>query len=116
MSTSLLYRRFGIDGYRYVSQTFVEDHTVFRIEQPREKLRCSACGSQDVWAQGGVERCFQGLPIGKQPTHFLLKVPRVYCLACRTVRQVKVGFADPKKHYTRSLERYAVELCQLPPI
>ena len=113
MSTTLLYRRFGIVGYHYVSQTFVEDNTVFRIEQPRDRLRCSACGSQDVWAQGGIERCIQGLPIGLQPTYFLLKVPRVYCLACRTVRQVKVGFADPKKHYTRSLERYAVELCRL---
>jgi transposase len=26
------------------------------------------------------------------------------------VRQVKIGFADPKKHYTRSFERYALEL------
>jgi transposase len=29
------------------------------------------------------------------------------------VRQVKIGFADPKKHYTRSFERYALELSKL---
>jgi transposase len=110
MSTSLLYHRFGIVGYRYVSQLFPEGQTVFRIEQPREKLRCSACGSQEVWSQGGSERCFQGLPIGNRPTHFLLKVPRVICFSCGKIRQVKIGFADPKKHYTRSLERYVVEL------
>ncbi len=110
MSTSLLYHRFGIVGYHYVNQMFVEGATVFRIQQPRDKLRCSACGSDEVWAQGGSERCFQGLPIGNQPTHFLLKVPRVLCFACGKVRQVKVAFADPKKHYTRSLERYVVEL------
>lgn len=110
MSTSLLYHRFGLVGYHYVRQDFVEDMTFFRIEQPRERLRCSHCGSQDVWAQGGVERTFQTLPIGKQPTLIHFKVPRVWCGACGTNRQVKIAFADPKKHYTRSLERYALEL------
>jgi len=32
------------------------------------------------------------------------------CFACGQVRQVKLGFADPKKRYTRSFERYALEL------
>jgi transposase len=112
MSTSLLYHRFGIVGYRYVKQTFVAGMTIFRIEQPRERLRCSQCGSDEVWAQGGVERIFHGLPIGHQSSFFELKVPRVFCFNCGKIRQVKVNFADPKKHYTRSLERYALELCQ----
>ncbi len=110
MSTSLLYHRFGVVGYRYVRQNFEAGVTFFRIEQPRERLRCSACGSDHVWAQGGVERSFRGLPIGNQPTVLELKVPRVLCGDCGTVRQVKVNFADPKKHYTRSFERYALEL------
>lgn len=110
MSTSLLYHRFGIVGYRYVNQNFVAGTTIFRIEQPRERLRCSHCGSDEVWAQGGVERFFRGLPIGNQPTLIELKVPRVFCFGCGNVRQVKVPFADPKKHYTRSFERYALEL------
>lgn len=112
MSTSLLYHRFGIVGYRYVSQTFAEGVTIFRIEQPRERLRCSHCGSDEVWAQGGVERFFRGLPIGSQPTFLELKVPRVFCWQCGKVRQVKINFADPKKHYTRTLARYALELCR----
>jgi transposase len=110
MSTSLLYQRFGIVGYRYVKQEFVAGMTTFRIEQPRERLRCSHCGSDEVWAQGGVERFFRGLPIGNQPTFIELKVPRVLCFGCGKVRQVKVNFADPKKHYTRAFERYAVDL------
>jgi transposase len=56
MSTSLLYHRFGIVGYHQVSQIFEPGITTFRIEQPRERLRCSNCRSADVWAQGGVER------------------------------------------------------------
>ena len=110
MSTSLLYHRFRIVGYRHVREDFVNGMTIFRIEQPRERLRCSQCGSDNLWAQGGVERSFQALPIGKQPTLIHFKVPRVWCGACDANRQVKIAFADPKKGYTHSLERYALDL------
>jgi transposase len=112
MSTSLLYHRFGVVGYRYVNQQFLAGTTVFRIEQPRDRLRCSHCGSDEVWAQGGVKRCFRGLPIGKQPTLIEFKVPRVLCWNCGLVRQVEIQFADQRKRYTRSFERYALELSQ----
>jgi len=110
MSTSLLYHRFDIVGYRYVSQNFEAGMTTFRVEQPRDKLRCSDCGSQDVWAQGGVQRSFRTLPIGSKPTLVELKVPRVLCFTRDRVRQVEIPFAEPKKHYTRSLERYVLDL------
>ena len=111
MSTSLLYHSFGISGYRYVSQKHVARMTIFRIEQPRERLRCSHCGSQeDLWLQGGVERSFRTVPIGKRPVFIDFKVPRVWCGPCGKSRQVKIAFAEPKKHYTHSFERYALEL------
>src|SRR4029077_6991301 len=50
------------------------------------------------------------LPVGHKPTFVRLKVARVFCFACATLRQVKVGFADPRKRYTRAFERYALEL------
>lgn len=110
MSTSLLYHGFGLVGYRYVNQGFTGGITVFRIDQPRERLRCAHCRSADVWAQGGVERTFRGLPIGGRCTYIDFKVPRVLCFDCGKTRQVKIHFADPKKHYTRSFERYVIEL------
>jgi len=113
MSTRLLYHRFGLVGYRFVGQIFEPGITTFRIEQPRERLRCSQCRSDEVWAQGGVERNFRGLPIGKQPTFINLTVPRVLCFNCGKVRQVKIAFAAPKKHYTRAFERYALDLSRL---
>jgi transposase len=113
MSTSLLYHRFGIHGYTFCSQHFAKDHTFFVVEQPRERLRCSQCAAPQVWVQGRVERVFRTLPIGGQPTSVVLQVPRLCCLRCNTVRQAKIGFADPKKHYTRSFERYALELSRL---
>jgi len=113
MSTSLLYHAFGLVGYRYVNQSFQGGEVTFRIEQPREKHRCSACGSAEVWDQGGVERTLRAVPIGSKPVLLKVKVPRVICFACGKVRQVKLGFADPKKRYTRAFERYVLELSRL---
>ena len=110
MSTSLLYRAFGIVGYRYVRQDFTGGRVTFTIEQPRERLRCSHCRSANVWAQGTTPRTFHAVPIGGKPVHIHFPVPRVWCHDCGLSRQVKLGFADPRKGYTRSFERYAMQL------
>lgn len=110
MSTSLLYHAFGIVGYQQVSQQFQGGQVTFRIEQARERLCCSQCGREDIWVRGHHERTLRTVPIGRKPTFVTLNVARVWCPACDTVRQVKIGFADPKKRYTRSFERYALEL------
>lgn len=110
MSTSLLYHAFGLAGYRYVKQSFQGGTVTVRIEQPRERLCCPQCGGADVWAQGGEERTFRTIPIGGKPVYLQFKVPRVMCFACGQVRQVKLGFAEPKKRYTHLFARYALEL------
>src|SRR5712691_414520 len=110
MSTSLLYHAFGVVGYRQISQAFEGGRVTIRIEQPRERLRCPHCGGAEVWAQGGEERTFRTLPIGGKPVQLRFKVPRVLCFVCFQARQVKLAFADPRKRYTRSFERYALEL------
>jgi len=110
MSTSLLYHAFGLVGYQSVSQSFQGGKVTFRIEQPRDRHRCAHCGSAEVWDQGGSDRLFHSLPIGSKPTVVAFKIPRVLCFDCGKVRQVKLGFADPKKHYTRAFERYVLEL------
>jgi transposase len=110
MSTPLLYRAFGIYGYTYLGQRVENGQIILRIEQPQERYRCSHCGSQNVWSQGGIERTIRTLPIGSKPVLVCCKVARVMCLDCFKVRQVKLGFAAPKKHYTRAFERYALEL------
>lgn len=110
MSTSLLYHRFGIRGYTYRSQHFAKDCSFFCIDRPREHLRCSQCGSGAVWIHDRTERIFRALPIGRQPSFIVFEVPRLYCIRCCVVRQAKIGFAAPKKRYTRSFERYALEL------
>src|SRR5271167_4508272 len=110
MSTSLLYHGFGLVGYHYRSQRFEEGRVIVRIDKPRDRLRCAHCGSAEAWVQGGVERTFRTVPIGSKPVLLQLKVPRLLCFECQHVRQIKLGFADPKKHYTRAFERYALDL------
>jgi transposase len=110
MSTSLLYHGFCIRGYQYVSSAFHEGAVTFTIDQSRERLRCSVCGSGNIWGQGASERTFRTLPIGGKPTFVKFAVPRVMCFRCECVRQVKVPFAQPRRHYTHAFERYALEL------
>src|SRR5512143_1398924 len=110
MSTSLLYHAFGIRGYQYTRTDYQDGQTIFTIHQDPETCRCSACGSPQVQSRGRVERCFRTLPIGRRATLVVLPIPRVECQACGVVRQVKIPFADARRSYTSSFERYALEL------
>jgi transposase len=110
MSTSFLYHAFGIRGYEYVRTEYQGGQVIFTIQQEPETCRCSACGSHKVISRGQVERRFRSLPIGSRATFVVLPIPRVECLACGRVRQVKVPFADCRRSYTKAFERYALEL------
>jgi transposase len=110
MSTSLLYHAFGIRGYHYTRTDYQGGQVIFTIRHDPQTCRCSACGSPQVQSRGRVERRFRTVPIGSRATFVVLPVPRVECQACGVVRQVKIPFADPRRSYTRSFERYALEL------
>jgi len=110
MSTSLLYHAFSIRGYQYTRTDYQGGQVIFTIRQEPATCRCSACGSPQVQSRGRVERRFRTVPIGSRATFVVLPVPRVECQACGVVRQVKIPFADPRRSFTRSFERYALEL------
>jgi transposase len=110
MSTSLLYHAFGIRGYKYTRTEYDNGKVIFTIYQEPETYRCSACGSREVISRGQVERRFLSLPIGGRGTTVGFAIPRVECQACELVRQVEISFADARRSYTKSFERYALEL------
>ena len=110
MSTSLLYHAFGIRGYKYMNTRYEKGAVIFSIHQPNQQLRCPDCGSHRVIRRGNHVRRFRGVPIGKKSVFIELAVSRVWCLCCGVVRQVKLGFARPKKRYTNEFERYVLEL------
>lgn len=110
MSTSLLYHAFGVRGYRHVKTGYVGGEVVFTIEQPRESYRCPVCGSDHVIGRGQNQRRFRTVSIGGKRVYVTLSIPRVECRDCGAVRQVKIGFADPRVTYTKAFQRYALEL------
>jgi transposase len=110
MSTSLLYHAFGIRGYDYVRTDYQGGEVIFTIRQDPDDCRCSACGSREVTSRGHAQRQFVSLPIGSRKTSVILPIPRVECRACGLVRQVEVPFAEPRRSYTKSFERYVLEL------
>ena len=110
MSTSLLYHGFGVHGYDYVNSKFDGGAVMFTLRPKAFELQCSSCQSRKIIRRGKVDRKFRSLPIGRKPVWFSLAVQRVECLACGLVRQVKIGFANPRRSYTKSFERYALEL------
>ncbi len=112
MSTQVLYHGFGVQGYRHVSMKNVGGHLHFTITRPRESLRCRLCGSDRLHSRGRIERPFRSVPIGSKPVTLHLGVSRVECLDCGQTRQAKIGFADEQRSYTRSFERYALELSE----
>ncbi len=112
MSTSLLYHAFGIQGYQYVRIHFEKGAIVFRISQRASDFRCPNCKSLTVRRRGTVVRRFRTVPIGAIPVFIELAIQRVECLRCKIVRQVKLGFANVRRTYTRSFERYALALCR----
>jgi transposase len=113
MSTSLLYHAFGIRGYDYLRTAYEGGQVRFAIRQRPHTRRCPACGSRDVAPRGHQRRTFKAVPIGGKPVEITLAIPRVACPACDVIRQVPLDFADPRRSYTRSFERYALELSRL---
>lgn len=110
MSTSLLYHGWGLRGYRHRRTDFVDGAIVFSVDPPAKALRCSHCGGRDVRREGGVSRCWRTTPIGAKPVHVEMTVPRVWCAGCGKTRQVRLDLADERVRYTRTFERYALEL------
>jgi transposase len=53
------------------------------------------------------------LPVGKRKVELVVRIPRLFCKNCGSIRQPNLKFADPKKHYTYSLERFVIDLCRV---
>jgi transposase len=113
MSTSWLYHGFGIRGYQYWKTEYVGGEMVVWVTQKLNTCRCSACGCAEVAPRGQVVRRFRTLPTGSKQVTVVLPIPRVECRSCGVVRQVTVQFADPRRTYTKSFARYALELSRL---
>jgi len=53
------------------------------------------------------------LPVGNRKVELVVNIPRLCCKDCGSIRQPHLAFAEPKRHYTRPLERFVVDLCRV---
>lgn len=83
---------------------------IFHIAHKAKCLRFSVCQFNSVIVRGTTSRQFRSLPVGSRQVFFKLNVQRVECRDCKSVRQVKLNFADPRVSYSKRFERYALEL------
>jgi transposase len=112
MSTSLLYRAFGIREYRYVGTKFEEGQVIFTVVPREQPDCCPECGSKHIHLRGQKERQWQTVPIGGKPVFVRMGIPRISCASCGRAPQMPVSFAVPQHSYTRGFQRYVLELRQ----
>jgi len=112
MSTSLLYHTWSVRGITHLATEYKHQATCFRVEVHRNLLRCAHCNRTNVQAAGVVHRVLGMLPVGGRRCELHVEIPRLLCLDCGKTRQPHLPFADPKKQYTKAMERYVNDLTE----
>ena len=112
MSTSLLYQRFGIRGYKYSPHRLPQWQSDLH-HFPRTPnvslffLRFASCHLSRPGRSPLPAPCPSA--VGERPSSFF---PSLVWNVRRVGErhQVKISFADPRRSYTKPFERYALEL------
>jgi transposase len=107
-----LYQILGLHGYRVTNVERDEKQLFVHARPQPHRVCCSACGCRDVVRRGETTRTIRNLPIGADCTWVVVTLPRVQCRNCGLVRQIKIGFTEERRTYTRAFERYVLELCR----
>lgn len=111
MPQTILYHGFGIRGYQHLRTRYKEGAIYFHLV--RSTNRCSHCRSFKVVQKGFKIRTLRTLPIDHKRVYLVINMRRFSCQDCHRIRVEDLLIAGRKKHYTRVLERYVMDLCQL---
>jgi transposase len=111
MSTSLLYHAFGIKGVKYISTKYKNGTTIFHSEVTNSIECCPECKSCNTKRKKGMKvREFKMTPIGSRQTFLRIKIWRLYCDDCQSLRWPNLPFSEGKKRYTRRFAKFAIDL------
>jgi transposase len=110
LSTSLLYHGFGIRDYKYLKTEYRKGAVIFHIKKDPDKWCCADCGSKHVRKKGHFVREIRTVPIGKKKVFLSVHLHRLKCRDCRSLELEPLIISFPKKQWTKSLGRCAVEL------
>ena len=111
MSTSLLYHAFGIKGVKYISTKYENGATLFHSEVSKSIECCPECKSRNTKRKKGMKvREFKMTPIGSREAFMRVKIWRLYCADCQSLRWPSLPFSEGKKRYTRRFAKFAIDL------
>lgn len=114
MSTSLLYHSLGIKGFTLIKTEFDKRGTLFHIEPQKRLFVCPDCGSKHVSTRGYVERTIKTIPFGfREDSYLVVKVPKLECKVCKTIKQMKLPLSEERKSYTKQLASMIIMFCSV---
>ncbi|MFC1868849.1 hypothetical protein ACFL0H_12055 [Thermodesulfobacteriota bacterium] len=111
MSTSLLYHAFGLGGVKYISTKYINGSIIFHAEVT-SSIECFPEGNS--WKthrkKGTRNRFLRMIPIGRRPNFLKVKIWRLFCEDCQSLRWPKLPFPEGKKRHTRRFSQFAIDL------
>jgi len=110
MSTSVLYRVFGLDAFEHVCAESFLGLFLLTVRVRDRHVRCPGCLSPDVIRRGTRPRKVYAPPVGLRQTVLFIDVPRVQCERCGQVRHVRLPGVVPGKNYTTAFRRLVLDL------
>jgi transposase len=111
MSTSLLYHAFGLQGVKYNSTEYKRGTIIFHGEVTSSVECCPVCGSwKTLRRKGSKVRVLRMIPIGSRQIFLILKIWRIRCEHCGSLRWPKLPFVKGKRRYTKRFGRFAIDL------
>jgi len=110
MSISLLYHTNQITNIQENKTEYSSDKVVFHVHyNPKEEL-CPCCESKEYSLKGIKLRKLKLPPVGDKLAFLLVKLNRLKCLECDQIWWPSLPFARAKKRFTKSFERFVIEL------
>jgi transposase len=111
MSTSLLYHAFGLKGVKYISTKYIDGCVIFHAEVTSSIEHCPKCNSWKTHRKKGTKNRFlRMIPIGARPSFLDIKIWRIFCEDCQSLRWPKLPFTEGKKRHTRRFAQFAIDL------
>jgi len=113
MYTSFLYHAFGVREQECSCVRYEDNSIVLKLQTRKDKLCCSVCKSKNYIRSGVQIRRVRSVPIGSKQVILEIKVQRLACKDCQSIRQEHIHFVTGKRAYSNRLARLVVELSRV---
>ena len=113
MNTSFLYQAFGVLEQECTRVRYEDKSIILEIQTRKDKLVCPQCKSRHVKRAGVHIRRIRNVPIGGKQVIMHVKVQRVECKDCGSIRNERLHFVRGKRSYTNRFSNLVLSLSQI---